>query len=694
MNNDKTLLACLEVLEERNRPDRKQQAVVQPQEIHQGPLRFLDLVESLCSHLVAYCQEEEEIDRRLVAKAIQRFFSSWAIPASLERLGNSFSLTSQEKQILFLCAAAETKSELLWVYSQVSGDTSTQFATVGFVAELIGISDWEHLFSTSTLVKESLVQVERRIPLERSIIRVPENILYPLMDIPFRDARVATLAKLVEPSFSSGAIPHSHKSIIDQVRAYLLDESQGSPLILQVLGGETLSKERIVRAACLDVNRDVQFIDGSLLPDNLLDLQQFVRALQLDVKINRTLYAIDFHDEAQGNSSSEERKRNFLFFAIRFIPNQCIILSQSGLNCFNEYLRSIFVPSPLFNEKIAFWKNALHFWDEEITGLIGDLAEQFDLTTRQILTIARSFQQEMLSSRQTGRDELFLILWRLCKEQSRIFIDSNSSCQRVDLKLDLDDVILSEQQREILECIIERVRNRSKVYREWGLADKDEKGLGVIALFCGPSGTGKTMAAEALANTLNLDLYRIDLSEVVSKYIGETQKKLASVLASAKKCGAILLFDEADALFSKRCQVKESRDRYANMEVNYLLQDLERYPGVVILTSNQKSNIDPAFFRRFHFITEFSYPSEDERQILWEKYLTPKIPHRNIDINQLKSLTLHGANIRSAVTSASFIAASSNGPVGMEHLKRALVLEYSKLERPLPPFLQNIKGED
>src|SRR5439155_1757441 len=182
-----------------------------------------------------------------------------------------------------------------------------------------------------------------------------------------------------------------------------------------------------------------------------------------------------------------------------------------------------------------------------------------------------------------------------------------------------EDLVLPDAQRTILREIAAHVRQRYHVYETWGFASKSARGLGISALFAGASGTGKTMAAEVLASELRLDLYRIDLSQVVSKYIGETEKNLRRVFEAAEEGGAILLFDEADALFGKRSEIKEGLDRYANIEVSYLLQQMESYRGLAILTTNMKDALDTAFLRRIRFVVQFPFPDTAERLEIWRR---------------------------------------------------------------------------
>jgi SpoVK/Ycf46/Vps4 family AAA+-type ATPase len=255
--------------------------------------------------------------------------------------------------------------------------------------------------------------------------------------------------------------------------------------------------------------------------------------------------------------------------------------------------------------------------------------------------------------------------------------------QRIESAATWDDLVLPPPQLQTLREIATHVRRRAKVYESWGFAAKCARGLGISALFAGASGTGKTMAAEVLANELRLDLYRIDLSQVVSKYIGETEKNLRRVFDAAEEGGAVLLFDEADALFGKRSEVKDSHDRYANIEVSYLLQRMEAYRGLAILTTNMKNALDQAFLRRIRFIVQFPFPDQAQRAEIWRRIFPPTTPTDGLDVNKLARLNVAGGNIRNIALNAAFLAADEGASVRMVHLLRAARSEYAKLEKPL-----------
>jgi SpoVK/Ycf46/Vps4 family AAA+-type ATPase len=234
-----------------------------------------------------------------------------------------------------------------------------------------------------------------------------------------------------------------------------------------------------------------------------------------------------------------------------------------------------------------------------------------------------------------------------------------------------------------LDELTSRARHRERVLGEWGMAGSGGRGAGLTALFAGDSGTGKTLSAEVVARDLGLDLYVIDLATVVDKYIGETEKNLDRIFSEADRVNGVLLFDEADAIFGKRSEVKDARDRYANVEIAYLLQRMERFDGLAVLTTNLRANLDDAFLRRLDVIVDFPMPEEEQRLRLWDLHLPPPVPRTDdIDFDFLASaFRLSGGNIRNVCVAATFLAAADDRPVSMADLVRATEREYQKLGR-------------
>jgi SpoVK/Ycf46/Vps4 family AAA+-type ATPase len=272
-------------------------------------------------------------------------------------------------------------------------------------------------------------------------------------------------------------------------------------------------------------------------------------------------------------------------------------------------------------------------------------------------------------------------LWHGALARTRPALDQLA--QRIEPKASWDDLKLPGTEKSLLRQIADQVAQRSTVYDDWGFRERMNRGLSISALFAGESGTGKTMAAEVIASELGLSLYRIDLSAVVSKYIGETEKNLRKLFDAAEEGGSILFFDEADALFGRRSEVKDSHDRYANIEVNYLLQRLESFRGLAILATNMKSALDTAFLRRIRFVVNFPFPGTAERRAIWASVFPAKAAAAALDIERLARLALTGGSIQGIALNAAFMAAASGVQITMPLVLDAARAEFRKLDKPI-----------
>ena len=358
--------------------------------------------------------------------------------------------------------------------------------------------------------------------------------------------------------------------------------------------------------------------------------------------------------------------------------------SRDGIDLTVEPLIVLDIAKPTTAEQQHAWTEAI---GQRTSALPALLSAQFDLSRPDIEGLIKlAPEPDARADAAADATMLEAALWTACREKTRPSLARLA--EKIDARATWDQIVLPTSETALLRQIAGQVRSRSQVYDEWGFRARMNRGLGVSALFVGDSGTGKTMAAEVLANDLKLDLYRIDLSAVVSKYIGETEKNLREVFDAAECGGAILLFDEADALFGKRSEVKDSHDRYANIEVDYLLQRMEAFGGLAILATNMKSALDPAFVRRLRFIVTFPYPGPAERRRMWERVFPAETPLGKIDHERLARLNLTGGNIQSMALTAAFMAAQVEAKedekkVTMPLLLEAGRLEFRKLERPV-----------
>jgi hypothetical protein len=334
------------------------------------------------------------------------------------------------------------------------------------------------------------------------------------------------------------------------------------------------------------------------------------------------------------------------------------------------------VPGPSFDERRVLWR--AHSGAEDV----GDVAAKFRLGAGQI-----SHAAELARLSATGRARrvpALVDLERGARQASSRRLDGLAV--RVEPSHGFDDLVLPERQLNWLKSISAYLRHRDLVLSGWGYEAVAGSGQGLKALFFGDSGTGKTMAGRVLANELGLEMYRIDLAAVVSKYIGETEKNLGRIFEAADGSNAILFFDEADALFGKRSDVGDAHDRYANIEVAYLLQKIEGYPGAVILATNFRNNMDDAFLRRLDFAIEFPFPEAEHRAAIWRRMLPSAAPVADdLDFELLANqFKLSGGSIRNCSIAAAFLAADDGGRIEMRHLRQAVSFEYAKLGRLSP----------
>ncbi len=348
----------------------------------------------------------------------------------------------------------------------------------------------------------------------------------------------------------------------------------------------------------------------------------------------------------------------------------------------------IAAPEPDYAERTRLWEQSLN-GSMPANLSAAELAGKYRFTAdkiRRSVEIARNValgRGELQYADEINLSEEDIIAG--CRSQCVTGLDQLA--RKIEVRHGWTDIVLQSERLRQLQEICDHVRHRATVYGEWGFAaggGTDARGLG--ALFYGVPGTGKTLAASVIAGELGLELYRVDLSSVVSKYVGETEKNLARIFEEAEASNAILFFDEADALFGKRSEVRDSHDRYANLEVSYLLQRMEEFSGVTILATNLRANIDQAFTRRLQFIIEFPFPARDEREKIWRLNFPERAPIADdVDFRRLAgALDIAGGNIRNIARSAAFLGAADAGRIALKHIQRAVVREYQKDGKTAP----------
>ena len=612
--------------------------------------------------------EPEERDES--AQALQEAADAMPAPPALETLCETFGLTPFERDLLLLCAGMELDSTFAALCAAAQGDSRRAYPTFSLALAALPGAHWSALTPAAPLRRWRLLEVGTGDTLMSSPLRVDEYVLHYLAGAAHLDER---LQGLVEPLHTPDELPPSHHALVHRIAGlWSRTEGASSEPAIQLCGDEDAAKHAVAAAASAVLGLRLYAIRAADVPAAAAEREALARLLEREVVLNGAALLLDCQ-EPEGPEglrpaiSLLERLRGML-----------IVTGREPLRARKRPLIRLDVNKPSTAEQQDLWQRALGPLASELNGRIETLTTQFNLGTQGI----RAASAEVLEDLSRGREEApGAMLWEACRAQSRPRLDDLA--QRIEPATGWDDLILPEPQHRTLCDIATHVRRRVRVYETWGFAAKGARGLGINALFAGASGTGKTMAAEVLADELRLDLYRIDLSQVVSKYIGETEKNLGRVFDAAEEGGVILLFDEADALFGKRSEVKDSHDRYANIEVSYLLQRMESYRGLAILTTNIKNALDTAFLRRIRFVVQFPFPDAAQRAEIWRRIFPPSTPTEGLDASKLARLNAAGGNIRNIALNAAFLATDADEPVRMGHLLRAARSEYAKLEKPL-----------
>jgi hypothetical protein len=594
-----------------------------------------------------------------------------ADPMALDILAGLFGLSEFERATLVLCAAIELDSAFAGLCAEANRNEAATYPTFSLALAALDGAHWSALSPSAPLRHWRLVELVQQPPLPMTAwpLRIDERVLHYLAGVNNLDER---LAGSIQTVLVDGGMAGSHHDIAHRVATAWSVESDALPALL-LCGASESSRRSIAARVAADLQLGLQALDLSALPGPAHELDGFVRLWDREAALGSLALYIDIDAIDAGDSAGLANAAHL----VERTQAPIIVGSRDRWRALRRRSMVIDVPRPTRADQDRIWATALGDEAAAAADRIDPLISQFDLDAETIRAAAR----DALASRADDRtfDDA---LWLASRHAARGDLDGLA--QRLDSTATWDDLVLPAVQRRQLQEVVDQVANRAIVYERWGFGARGTRGLGISALFVGASGTGKTLAAEVLAGSLRLDLFRIDLSSVVSKYIGETEKNLRRVFDAAEDGGALLFFDEADALFGKRSEVRDSHDRYANIEVNYLLQRMESYRGVAILATNMKGALDGAFLRRIRFVVSFPMPDTAQRAEIWRRSFPPDTPIGRFDVSVLARLDIAGGNIRNIAMNAAFLAAAAGEPVGMIHLARATRAEFGKLDRPFP----------
>jgi hypothetical protein len=583
--------------------------------------------------------------------------------SAIDRIVECFGLSIFERDILLLCAGVEMDSNFSLLCATAQSNPQRSYATFSLALATLGEPHWSALSSIRPLRRWRLIEVTEETSLANARLRIDERVLHFLAGINYLDTRL-------EPLLQNSGVAATMADVQSETAQAILEalQERNAPIpVIQLLGDDRDGQADIAAGVAAELfGMQLHLLHAEDIPAGVHERNAFAVLWQRESALLPSALLIECRDQANAVAVTwlAENLNGLLF-----------ISSHNPLELQRNTLRFT-VNKPGATDQKRLWQQALGSAVQKLNGSLEGVASQYRLSAQTILSAGAE-----ISSAISASDKPDELLWQACRTLGRRQLDDLA--QRVEPVSRWEDLILPEHQKVILSQIVSHVRNRLKVCDEWGFASKSARGMGLSTLFAGESGTGKTMAAEVLANELHLDLYRIDLSSVVSKYIGETEKNLRKVFDAAEDSGVILLFDEADALFGKRSEVKDSHDRYANIEVSYLLQRMEAYTGLAILTTNLKTSLDTAFQRRLRFVVQFTFPDTDQREAIWRSVFPGATPTQGLDYRKLAQLQVAGGNIRNIALNAAFLAADADEPVGMAHLLYAAHGEGSKRERPL-----------
>ncbi|WP_370573518.1 AAA family ATPase [Methanomethylovorans sp.] len=621
----------------------------------------------------------------------------------LQKLIELFGLDPFETDVLLICLAPELDLKYERIYAYLQNDVTRKRPSVDLIMNLLcptieaKLRSRTYFSPASSLLKYDLIcltgnRQHDQLSLISSLINVDERIIGFLLGFDEPAIEVRNFSNLVKPECSfddlilSGDLKSSLK---DMINWYIQSRSSLKFLFSGVKGN---GKKSTSKAACREVGTDMLVADTkALLKDGPSQFPKITKLLLREALLqNSALYLEDFDALFEDELSLTSREFGIhiksLIQDLKAFPNG-VFLSVKRPLLLNEGLKEDLMnngfihfsfPLPSYPLRKQLWGACLQGYDVADEVDLNVLASKFEFNGGQIKDAASTAYTFAKLKAPSSPILSMKDLYEGCRLQSNQKL--NSLALKIDPHYIWEDLVLPKDIKEQLKEVCGFIRYRGKVYSDWGFEKKLSLGKGLNVLFSGPSGTGKTMAAQIVANAVDLELYKIDLSNVVSKYIGETEKNLEKIFDEAKTSNVILFFDEADALFGKRSEIKDAHDRYANIEIAYLLQKMEEHAGTVILASNFRKNIDDAFLRRLHFTIEFPLPDERSREIIWMTTFPAETPlGDDVDFGFLSKFKFTGGNIKNIALAASFLAAEGSDIVKMEHLIKATKRELQKI---------------
>ncbi len=616
---------------------------------------------------------------------------------ALPHLAHLFGLTPMEELVLLVCLAPEMELTYERLYAYLQNDLTKKRPSIDLVLRLLSPAPENKILLRSVfsplaplfryrLIEHPAGGDEGAFPART--LKLDARIAGYLLEIGGMSADVAACLSSAAPPPAPVLSPQD-ETAVSQVTAtaaqHLAASQPDRKLIVHLYGPAGGGRKSFAAIVCEKLGVSLIVADLHEVVRRCRGREEFIHTILRECLLRPTAVYLDHFDVLAGDDEQARAIRRALVQAIEEFSWLTFIGAENewkpGGQLRHHLFMPVALPLPAVETRVRLWESLA----AEVNGCAEDLqlaeaATTFKFTAGQIRSALQAAHDTALLRDGQGVVTIEDLV-RGCRAQSTHRL--GALAPKLNPRATWADIILPENPLRQLREICAQVKHRRTVYSTWGFAKRLSLGKGLCVLFSGPSGTGKTLAVEVIANELRLEAYKIDLSTVVSKYIGETEKNLSKVFEEAEASNAILFFDEADALFGKRSEVKDAHDRYANIEINYLLQRMEEFDGLVVLASNLRKNIDDAFFRRMHFAVEFPFPEAAYRYRIWQQHIPPEAPLADdIDFNFLANrCALTGGNIRNIVVNAAFLAAENSGVIHMEHVIRAIRREYEKIGR-------------
>jgi hypothetical protein len=585
----------------------------------------------------------------------------------LNTLCNTFCISDSERQVILLCLAAELIPDFYLLCTQLQNNSQQPYPTIHLAQYLFTLDDVDLLSPQIPIHKWKIIQLDKGLIFRHCPLRLDPAILSYILGKPCLDPYLCPYITPVPNPLEHSPLPPTYQTIVQQLE-HIWQTEPAQPI--QLVHSDLQIKEEIVLSASIQNNYQLHKLHLSDIPTQPELQYQLILHWQRHSALYPSILLLECSSFDPDNAETKGQLSKFINRL------QCPVLISSPIQLRLEIpLTTVEIPFLTISEQHQLWQHYLGSHFVALSNHLNQITSTFNLSPHHIKAIAHSTLTQT-------QDPAVLPtqLWVNCRNRTRSQLESFA--RRIDAKATWDDLVLPDLVIEPIQQIIAQMRDRHIVYEDWELAGNSRRGLGIVAMFHGSSGTGKTTAAEIIAHTLDLDLYRIDLSQVVSKYIGETEKNLSAIFDAAERSGAILQFDEADSIIGKRSEVKDARDRYANQEVGYVLQRIESYSGLAILTTNLPNAIDSAFQRRMRFIVGFELPNQAQRVEIWHRLLrSSKMPIEGFNPEMLSQFQISGASIVNIARNAAFLGASERTAVQPQHIVAAARSELQKLGR-------------